>query len=149
MNSAALARLQHMGKLFTVAGAAAQRLGLFMENPAPQEVEECFTYLANCFVEASTVCDTLAELTISQHVAGEGHGYGVADSAALATFKTVLDGFGAPAVYISCMEFTMEGDEKSEAWSHAAVSMRRSAEASWRQINLLGSLLQEQKGVDS
>lgn len=138
MDSAAVTRLNHVGKLFIVAGIAAQKLGGFLENPSHGQLEECFTDLANCFVEASSLCETLADLSGSQHNAGQEHGYEVADSAALATLQIMFEGFGAPVLCVSSLDFTMSNKDKSTRWLRAAATLSRSAAASRRQINLLG-----------
>lgn len=134
MNNDAIARLNLLGRLFIVASAAGTRLGEFLLEPHPARVEPCFTDISNYFTEAATVCDSLAMLTREQGENGIGHGYTTADSAALATFKMVLFGFGACAVQISIMDFTADALCKADCWEQAAASLRMSSEASWRQI---------------
>ena len=137
METPALERLQNLGRLFSVLGTCATTLGDYLQDPDVTRTEQTFSESANLFIQAAAACDGLANLTRAQASSGLDHGYTEADSAALATFKGIMDGFGGVSVFLSSMEFTMEAEKKAGLWEDAAKLLRGSADSAWRQGVLL------------
>jgi hypothetical protein len=137
----AVQRLQMLGNLFLTIGAASLKMGEFLRHPALDRLEECSQEVSNLFEQAAEWCDKLAALNIQQESLGEPHGYTAEDSAALATLKSVFHGFGVVPVSMCTMEFTMPPDEKASGWRNAGVILRKAADASWRQRELLASAM--------
>ena len=144
MEAFALSRLRHLGEVFTSGGEAAQALGKFLQNPDPDLIPGCFSDVANHFLMAASACDALKELSAEQDRAGLGHGYSQEDSAALATFASVFEGFAACVVFISALDFTGTHEEKQVLWEQVSAALKTAAEASWRQMELMRRALPEQ-----